>query len=687
MNRSLRLILLIGSVLMVAACVCSTSALPTPTEQPTEPPSDATTEPQLPDDRSTDEPTEQPDATDEVPFEIPEATATLEIADRIAAFGAPTDEDIAIYEELRNSDRPDMDRLELAIQLRGLDPSTIPAPPTEATPREVGEQESVTIHLSDNNRYITVNMELVYKSATAYFWAPVDGTTLDAQGNPADQADWAAAGASFDRSVETVRRVFGPEPSPGIDGDEMLYVIVAHDLGGPGGYYSPSDRLPLEVNEHSNMHEMFFVLSNTGVNSEYFNATLAHEFQHMVHDTADSGEEGWFDEGMAEIAQSIAGAPDYTWPPYFTGNPDQPLWYWPSTEGDYGHSLLVMDYLYERFGEQFISDVVANPADGLRAMDVTLGEYEEGLTFDQVYADFATALLVLNPNIEGGIYGFTQLPADKIKVDRLVRAGTEADAEVSQYGLDVLSVDPEGTATFTFTGAQTAQYIPADPHSGTHMMWSTRTDSMYSTMTRAVDLSGVTSATLNFWTWFNTEEDWDYAYVQVSTDGGTTWIPLQTGSSTDSDPNNANYGHGITGRSGGGLFDSVWIPESADLTPYVGQEVLIRFAMFNDEALHEDNFAVDDVSIPEIGWSDDFESGTGDWELAGFLATTNRAPQTWIVRVVLIGNSGVTVQDLEVVNGTATTTLDFAGVNEAYIIISGTTRYSNAIAPYHISIE
>ena len=43
---------------------------------------------------------------------------------------------------------------------------------------------------------------------------------------------------------------------------------------------------------------------------------------------------------------------------------------------------------------------------------------------------------------------------------------------------------------------------------------------------------------------------------------------------------------------------------------------------------------------------------TNYWEFtpfAGFMATSNRAPQTWIVRVVLIGSSGVTVQDVEVV--------------------------------------
>ncbi|MCL7413706.1 MAG: immune inhibitor A, partial [ANME-2 cluster archaeon] len=42
-------------------------------------------------------------------------------------------------------------------------------------------------------------------------------------------------------------------------------------------------------------------------------------------------------------------------------------------------------------------------------------------------------------------------------------------------------------------------------------------------MIKEVDLSEVTSANLTFWTWYSMETDWDYGFVGVSTNGGTTW--------------------------------------------------------------------------------------------------------------------------------------------------------------------
>jgi immune inhibitor A len=49
---------------------------------------------------------------------------------------------------------------------------------------------------------------------------------------------------------------------------------------------------------------------------------------------------------------------------------------------------------------------------------------------------------------------------------------------------------------------------------------------------------------------YSIEDDWDYAYLKVSTDGGTTWTYVETNLSTTTDPNQQNEGFGITGCSG-----------------------------------------------------------------------------------------------------------------------------------------
>ena len=41
-----------------------------------------------------------------------------------------------------------------------------------------------------------------------------------------------------------------------------------------------------------------------------------------------------------------------------------------------------------------------------------------------------------------------------------------------------------------------------------------------------IDLSGVSNVSLNFWQICDTEAGWDYCYVEVSSNGGTSWIPL-----------------------------------------------------------------------------------------------------------------------------------------------------------------
>jgi len=38
-----------------------------------------------------------------------------------------------------------------------------------------------------------------------------------------------------------------------------------------------------------------------------------------------------------------------------------------------------------------------------------------------------------------------------------------------------------------------------------------------------VDLTDVSTATLKYWTWYDIEADWDYAYLLVSTDNGIHW--------------------------------------------------------------------------------------------------------------------------------------------------------------------
>ena len=55
--------------------------------------------------------------------------------------------------------------------------------------------------------------------------------------------------------------------------------------------------------------------------------------------------------------------------------------------------------------------------------------------------------------------------------------------------------------TLSFTGSQQVQVIPATPYSGRYAFWSHRNDESDTRMTHEFDLTGLTSATLNYRAW------------------------------------------------------------------------------------------------------------------------------------------------------------------------------------------
>jgi immune inhibitor A len=147
-------------------------------------------------------------------------------------------------------------------------------------------------------------------------------------------------------------------------------------------------------------------------------------------------------------------------------------------------------------------------------------------------------------------------------------------------------------------------------------MWWSNNDANWADyrLGKTFDLTGATAPVFTFWTDYVIEELWDYAFVEVSTDGGSTWVQLpdMDGLTTNDDPFGrlVDYGglqNGITGDSQG------WIQMRFDLTAYAGNTIELRFRYANDAAFVERGMFVDDVAIDEIGYADDFESGDGGW--------------------------------------------------------------------------
>ncbi len=102
---------------------------------------------------------------------------------------------------------------------------------------------------------------------------------------------------------------------------------------------------------------------------------------------------------------------------------------------------------------------------------------------------------------------------------------------------------------------------------------------------------------LKFWIWYDTENNYDYGYVQVSSNGGQSWTNIAGNITTTNNPFGQNLGNGITGSSG-----SAWVFAKFSLAAFAGQDVLIRFKYITDGFVNNPGIWIDDVeSIDAFG--------------------------------------------------------------------------------------
>ncbi|HEU5144982.1 MAG TPA: immune inhibitor A domain-containing protein [Dermatophilaceae bacterium] len=140
------------------------------------------------------------------------------------------------------------------------------------------------------------------------------------------------------------------------------------------------------------------------------------------------------------------------------------------------------------------------------------------------------------------------------------------------------------------------------PHSGSYEWWGGAADDLQNTLTRTVDLTGKTAASLSAWLEYEIEADYDYLYTEVSTNG-TDWTVLGTP---------------IDG-------ESTWTQKTWDLSAYAGQSIQVRFRYATDGGLHYEGPFLDDIVITADGaelLNDNVESGDNGWTAKGFTRMT-----------------------------------------------------------------
>jgi hypothetical protein len=584
---------------------------------------------------------------------------------------------------------PVRDLHELAIRLRGLSPDTERTTNQDGSPDyEVGTRRLFHASNVDTEEQFDLYATLRYKTDHVYMWVEED--------RQVDQNALEAAADLFEaETYVTNRAFFGSEWSPGVDNDPHLSILHATNLGDSvAGYYSSADEFVSEVREDSNEMEMFYInIDNVRPNSDFYNGVLAHEFQHMIHWHNDRNEETWLNEGFSELATYLngfgVGGSDWL----FANAPDTQLNSWPSGPGaagpNYGAAYLFTSYFLDRFGSDATQSLVGHPENSFTSVEDVLQEEGSDLTYEDLFADWIVANLIDDPTLDDGRYGYEDIDPPPFDIETTYYANAypvSESATVHQHGIDYVELQGRQPLSFSFTGSTQVGLVDTSAYSGRYFWWSNRGDDSDMTLTRSFDLSDVTEATLSYWTWYDIEKDWDYAYVEASADGGETWDILSAPATVDTNPNGNSFGSAYTGVSGGG-DNPEWIREEVDLSGYVGQEVQVRFEYITDDAVNRPGLVLDDVSIPQIDYFDDFETDEGGWDSAGFIRHANVLSQRWLVQLITLGPQ-TTVERLELSDtqtGSWTVSLD-GDTDRAIVAVSALAPVTTELGSYSYEI-
>jgi immune inhibitor A len=591
-------------------------------------------------------------------------------------------------ETLQNTIVPLNDPRALACRLKDLCnvPQVIA---TSAAPRFVGDTDSFWVHNLDTNTNNRVQAVLRYATPHMYFWVE-DGVTYN-------ERELKALADDFENKIyPTTREFFGEEWSPGMDGDEHIYILYARGLGfSIAGYFSSADSVHPLIHEYSNGHEMFlFNADNTPLGSPFTYGVLAHEFQHMIHWNQDANETSWLNEGASELAAFINGYDPGGFDWFYISNPDLQLNDWPNdqngTTPHYGAAFLFMTYFLDRFGEDATKALVRHPANGLESVDIVLEEAAAtdpltggAITADAFFMDWAVTNFLLDKAFGDGRFIYNNYPSARRASPTETFYTCPQDSvlrTVRQYGVHYIGIECAGEYTLSFTGSTVTKLLPADPYSGDFAFWSNKGDSSNMTLTREFDFTDVSAPIeLSFRTWYDIETDWDYLYLEASEDG-ELWEILLTPSGTGTNPSGNSYGWGYTGVT------SDWIEEKVDLSKFAGRKVFIRFEYITDAAVNGEGFLLDDVEVAAINYRSDFEADDGGWQADGFARIQNVLPQTFGLALILTNDSSVTMIPLNE-DQTAEIPFSLKSGEKAVLVISGATRFTREPASYQIEIR
>ncbi|GLW32114.1 protease [Actinoplanes regularis] len=153
------------------------------------------------------------------------------------------------------------------------------------------------------------------------------------------------------------------------------------------------------------------------------------------------------------------------------------------------------------------------------------------------------------------------------------------------------------------------------PFAGSKQFFSGNADDLNVSLSKAIDLTGKTTASVSLAGRYAIEADYDYLYAEASTDGGANWTKLDGTVGGEAFVKDGSGAPAISGSS-----DNAWKPIEVPLNAYAGKSILFRLHYVTDGGVSEGGFFGDELTITADGAvvSTEGAEGTSTWTAAGF---------------------------------------------------------------------
>jgi hypothetical protein len=416
-----------------------------------------------------------------------------------------------------------------------------------------------------------------------------------------------------------------------------------------------------------------------------YEGVFAHEYQHLLESYEDPAETTWVNEGLSDWAQTLTGYVDPSIPitdlgsdshvQCFLGHlgeqtefnpiprdggPENSLNLWGDQTDfeweilcDYGAAYSAMLLLADRFGPDFMGDLHRDDLQGFESLESLMQAEGSGMSSSEVIDTWAS-MVALDGILDDGanLKGGTEADFQVSTLDATINWDTEqaySSPGAPPNGSDYVRLrDGSGYLSagqinrISFDGVNELPPLPPewtiDPNppgqAGDPALYSTDADSRNAVIVQEVNVPPG-SPELTFDAAWDLETTFDFAYVQITTDGGETYTSLRcTDTVDDTDPDLGNVGPGF-GQGFNGFDETpTFQPQACDLTPYAGSTVGLAFRYFSDSNTHGAGFWADDVMI-------DGELVSDGSTLGGWLSGTEYNPvevEGYTVRLIAYGN-------------------------------------------------